>query len=129
MDAVDGDYLRASCGQYSDRSANSSQNAATRTTNQTAGLPPRAHEFLRERLRVQCRLLRLPLFDSFSNFLAVTKILAGSLPSKRPADYPLQSAVNARTSGSSSSLRTISMTWFAFVLGHDANAAQPRNFS
>src|SRR5258706_7129169 len=78
MDAVDGDYLRASCGQYSDRSANSSQNAATRTTNQTAGLPPRAHEFLRERLRVQCRLLRLPLFDSFSNFLAVTKILTGS---------------------------------------------------
>ncbi len=43
--------------------------------------------------------------------------------------YLLKSAVSARTSETSSSFRTISMTWFALSAGHSANAAQPRNFS
>src|ERR1700722_6967860 len=40
-----------------------------------------------------------------------------------------RSAVSVRTSDTFSSWRTISITWFAFELGHSANAAQPRNFS
>jgi hypothetical protein len=43
--------------------------------------------------------------------------------------YLLKSAVSVRISETSSSFRTISMTWFALSAGHSANAAQPRNFS